>query len=147
AEIRVQRALGGAGAPAALEALEQRIGEDRPAGERTQVLVALAEAHARLGDPEKAQRLINDAVAAAPDDLTLRLAQYDLAMLAGDVDEKQVETLVGEIRRIEGEDGIAWRYAGAMLKVEQAEAATGDARTALLAEARALLDPVKARRP
>ena len=88
------------------------------ADQRRQLLTGLAGAHAMIGDLEGSRRLWNQLIAEEPDNLLYRLAEFDLAILTDD--ENALKTVVDTLRRIEGNDGLYWRYARARLLIRQA---------------------------
>ncbi|HTU19783.1 MAG TPA: tetratricopeptide repeat protein [Gemmataceae bacterium] len=115
--------------------------------EQQQVLLrALATAHARIGNTDEARRLWAQLAEQQKDALDVRIAQFDLAMTAGD--EAGVAAVLEDMKRIEGPDGTIWRYGQASHLIAQArkeqEAA---ARAPALNEAHELLLSVASRRP
>lgn len=111
------------------------------AEERQRLLRGLAAAYGRVGATAEAQRLWGELAGQLPNDLGVRVAQFDLALGAGDA--AAVERVVADLRRVEGEEGTIWRYARAASLIRQAR--QGDA--GALDEAEALLALVAARRP
>src|SRR5262249_14213274 len=109
--------------------------------EESQLLRGLAEAYLRVGKTEEAKKLWTQVAAKQPKDLRVRLFLSDLALQAGD--DKALARLIDEIRQIEGEEGVYWRYAKATRIVAQARA--GDRKG--LADARALLAEAATLRP
>ena len=145
-ELRLARASywarkGGDGAPAALAELEtgaDKFGDEALASLRRE----LAGSYARIGRPKDAERLWRDLEKQLPDDLNVRLTLFDLAVRAGD--DKSARGALDEIRRIEGDRGTLWRFARAVLLLEQSRR-TKDRKP--LAEARADLEKVALQRP
>jgi tetratricopeptide (TPR) repeat protein len=108
---------------------------------RQRLLRGLAVAYARVGATAEAARLWADLAGQRPNDLSVRIAQFDLALTAGD--GAAVERALAELRRIEGPEGTVWRYARAAHLIQAAKQGDGGA----LDEAEALLGPVAVRRP
>lgn len=91
-------------------------GTDRP-----RLLNGLADAHLRLGDSAEAERLWRQVAEQQPNNLGIRLVLFDLALVAKD--SMEVERLLAEIHRIEGENGTFWRYGEAARLIQQARPA------------------------
>jgi tetratricopeptide (TPR) repeat protein len=138
----------------AVHAAEQPLKQSRPvfqkleanadhfsAPDRAKLEAGLSNAYYRLGDSSEALRLIGLAVSRVPTDLGYRQQYFDLAVLLGNdaVAAKQVE----ELRHIEGEEGVLWRYEDAALHVQAAH--KGD--VAALKVAQEQLTEVANRRP
>jgi tetratricopeptide (TPR) repeat protein len=85
-------------------------------------------------------RTLWERLAAETSDLQIRLALFDLAARAGNREAE--DHWVRELQRIEGPDGLLWRYAKARTLVGRAALGDKDG----LSEARALLADVKVRR-
>ncbi len=138
----------------ALKPLEENI-DAFNAADRTRLFAGLAEAYVRAGDFDGAVALLVRARDLSKDDLAIRVRLFDLtlrsfgspgAALSKDERDKQLATLqaiVDDVRRIEGADGVSWRYCEASLLIFQAQ--NGD--KAGLNDARALLAEVAKRRP
>jgi tetratricopeptide (TPR) repeat protein len=109
--------------------------------DRAKLEAGLSNAYYRLGDSAEALRLMGLAVSRVPSDLGYRQQYFDLAVLVGDdaVAAKQVE----ELRHVEGEEGVLWRYEDAARHVQAAH--KGD--TAALKVAQQQLTEVANRRP
>ncbi len=87
--------------------------------DQPRLLSALAEAHSLLGDSTEAERLWKQVAQQQPNDLGIRLVLFDLALLS-----KSTETmarLLEEMRDIEGENGVYWRYAKASFLIREAQ--------------------------
>jgi tetratricopeptide (TPR) repeat protein len=82
--------------------------KDGSSDRRTRLLAGLADAYYGIGERAEAIRLWNQLRAAQPNNLAVRLLLYDLATAAGKDDE--MVALLKEIRDVEGEKGIYWRY-------------------------------------
>jgi cellulose synthase operon protein C len=102
----------------------------------------LASAYSRVGDSAKSRELWSQLALQRPDDLGIRLAQFDLALRAGE--EAAVEQVLDDMRRIEGPEGTLWRYSKVCQLIARA-GKTGD--SSPLEQARSLLTFVSARRP
>jgi tetratricopeptide (TPR) repeat protein len=109
--------------------------------ERSRLEAGLATAYFRLGDNKEAERLMALAVIQTPEDLGVRQQFFDIAVMVGDSEAaaKQVD----ELHRVEGDEGVLWRYEQAAICVQAAH--KGD--TAALVEARQQLTEVANRRP
>ncbi|MBY0523322.1 MAG: tetratricopeptide repeat protein [Gemmataceae bacterium] len=110
---------------------------------QSRLLGELAAAQYRSGNTQEATALWNR-LALAPqnkNDLRLRLLLFDLALRSGD--ESAMETVLGELKRIEGDQGTLWRYASAARLIRRAHLG----KTEGIDQARILLDAVAARRP
>jgi cellulose synthase operon protein C len=103
----------------------------------------LAASYAYLGKRREAERLWRKLGEVQPDDLSVRLALFDLAIL--DADLPAAGECRDQIRRIEGDDGSLWRFAQAMLLVARVSQSPGDRPS--LAEARDQLERVALARP
>ncbi len=114
--------------------------------ERQMLLRALATAHARAGNIEEARRLWEKLAQQQKDALDVRIAQFDLAMVAGD--DLGAAGVLEDMKRIEGPEGTIWRYGKAYRLIVQAgKEQDADSRTTLLNEAHELLMSVASRRP
>jgi tetratricopeptide (TPR) repeat protein len=102
----------------ALSALEEHLKAFRPE-DRRRGLDGLAEAHLRWGDPAEARRRLFEAAALRPQDLPVRFRLFDLAAQAGDL--AVMERVLGEIRALEGEDGVLGHYGQAVLLLTRAK--------------------------
>lgn len=100
----------------------------------------LAETWNRLGEPARAEELWKRIVAEQPQDVRSRFALAELALRDGQVDEAR--KLLGELRKIEGAQGMLWRYGTAALRLVEARS---DRRK--LAEARKLLADLERQYP
>ncbi|WP_152053756.1 tetratricopeptide repeat protein [Tautonia marina] len=106
---------------------------DRPAEDQPALLEALAVAFLRLGEVEQSRSLWKQLAEAQPDNIRLRMVLIDLALAAAEPDE--VRDHVDAMRRIEGPDGLLWRYAEAILMLDLAS--RGDANALRTARDRA----------
>jgi tetratricopeptide (TPR) repeat protein len=122
---------------AKLEANTTRLSE----ADRQLLLVRLAEAYAARGAPAEARRVWEQVVREQGDNLEARLQLFELALQTQD--DQAALLQLREIRRLDGEKGIYWRYCAASRSIALAE--RGD-RTGLN-EARRLLGEVAKRRP
>jgi cellulose synthase operon protein C len=144
-ELRLASVVQAAGKPLSearpiLQKLEQNA--DRfSAADRARLDAGLSTAYFHFGDNKEAMRLLSQAVALAPADLGYRQQIFDLAMLTGDI--AAAADQVGELRRVEGEEGVLWRYEDAARLVQAAYKGDG----AALKEARQQLLEVANRRP
>jgi cellulose synthase operon protein C len=144
-ELRLARARHWAGrnGDEARKALDRLLsGADKFTAEEQQALLrGVATAYARVGATDEAQRLWDRLAEQRQDDLSVRIAQFDLALAAGN--DAAVEPILQAMRGIEGEEGTVWRYARATHLLRTAK--PGDA--GALNEAEALLALVADRRP
>src|SRR5262249_25671953 len=108
------------------------------------LLADLAAAHLRLDDYAEAQRLWERLLQRPENqsDLRLRRTLFEVALRGGDAVAAQ--RMVGEMQRIEGADGVFWRYSRAVLLISQARKGTDRQG---LTEASGLLDAVFTQRP
>lgn len=102
---------------------------------------ALAEISYRLGDVQEAQRLWTQVAELQKGDVRVRLYLFDIALAEGK--EETVNRLLDEIRGLEGEDGLMWRYCEVCRLISRAR--QGDKQG--LDEARKLLAKVAVQRP
>jgi tetratricopeptide (TPR) repeat protein len=126
-------------AAAALPPLAEGLDRFAPA-ERRKLLDGLAAACLQAGLPAEAERLWRRLAGERPNDLRARIALFDLAIQANDL--AKVEAVLQEIRQIEGDDGVIWRYGRVASLLVRAQ---GGDRSGL-DEARRLLASVAARR-
>ncbi len=124
----------------ALAGLEEGL-EKFPATEQDRLLWELTEAHSRSGNLADAERLAKSLAARQPRDLRSRVLLIDLALRSGI--ETDLERLLAEVRRIEGEDGAQWRLGEAARLILRAR--QGDRHD--LARARGYLAEAARRRP
>jgi tetratricopeptide (TPR) repeat protein len=122
----------------ALKRLEQDVDRLSP-HDRAYLFDELATAWYRVGDAGEAERLLREQARFKPHGLRPRLMLLDLALQRGG--EAALVPLVKELRRLEGEDGVLWRYGEAARLVLRARA--GD--RSGLAEARRLSDDLNKR--
>jgi len=108
---------GGPKAAEALAALEKRV-KDYPSAEQERLKTALVDAYTGIGDNARAGELRKELAERQPNNLSLQLALYDAAYLAGD--NAGLESAAARIRTIEGENGALWRYARARMLLRQA---------------------------
>jgi tetratricopeptide (TPR) repeat protein len=120
--------------------LEQQLGQ-YPAAAQLNLLSALAQAHARLGERKEAERLWNQLAEQQPTHLDIQLRLFDLALQTGDA--AALDRHLEAIKTIEGEQGTLWRYGTAARLVRLAAAGSSED----LDQARALLTEVHAKRP
>jgi tetratricopeptide (TPR) repeat protein len=109
--------------------------------ERQRLWRGLAEIQVRLGHADEATQLLARLAAGWPNDLGARIGLFDLALMKED--PEAVRAAVEEIRKVEGDEGVFWRYGRACELVVRAK--RGD--KSGLAEARKLLALVGGRKP
>ncbi|HWE37739.1 MAG TPA: tetratricopeptide repeat protein [Isosphaeraceae bacterium] len=145
-ELRLLRArrLAAAGGPDAAEGLTAlgRGLEKFPAEDQRRLALGLANARGWAGDNAAALATWQAWARRQVEDHRLLLVTFDLAIKAGDA--RVMDETLAALQRIEGVDGVAWRYGRARRIL--VEAARGDAK-APLNEARALLETVAEKRP
>jgi cellulose synthase operon protein C len=83
-------------------------GNARPEAEQTRFLAGLAGFYLELGDARAAERLYRQLADKHPGEPTYHLVLFTLALQAGD--DSALQRIVGELRKIEGDDGPLWRY-------------------------------------
>ncbi len=110
-------ARGGKSAMAALTNLSEKRAAIPPA-DRPLVLGRLESVAVQLGQLNLARQYGRELADLQPENIGVLLRLFDLAVMAGDRDEPG--RLVDGIRKIEGEDGINWRFARAALLIDQA---------------------------
>jgi tetratricopeptide (TPR) repeat protein len=118
------------------ESLESYFNDDQ-----MQLLLAVAERQAWLGNRPEVVRLCREIVARRPDDLRGRLLLVEVSVIAGN--DRSTRRAIDELLRVEGETGTCWRYGEAARLL--APAAHGD--RSGLAQARALQEEVARQRP
>lgn len=106
---------------------------ERPAEDQPALLEALAVASLRLGEVEQSRSLWKQLAEAQPDNIRIRMILIDLALAAAEPDE--VRDHVDAMRRIEGPDGLLWRYAEAIVMLDRS--GRGDDQALRLARDRA----------
>jgi tetratricopeptide (TPR) repeat protein len=107
---------GGAEAEPALAELA-RTSTQLPRADQPAFLEPLAVAAFRLGAIPLARESLRKLLVLQPDNLQVLLGLLDLAVEADDPAE--VAELVGQIRRVEGEDGTLWRFGEAVALIHQ----------------------------
>ena len=138
--LRFLELSGGMRTPRALAELEQDLGKFPPT-DQDRLLWELTEAHYRHGNLAEAERLAKSLAARQPRDLRSRVLLIDLALRSGT--EAELERLLAEVRRIEGEEGAQWRLGEAARLVLRAR--QGDRQG--LPRARGYLGEAARRRP
>jgi len=131
---------GGAAARAAVA----RLAEDRgriPAADQPAFLGRLASVEVQLRELSLARQHGRELAELQPDDVHVRLTLFDLSLEAGD--QGDAASLVKEVRQIEGDTGMFWRFAQAALLIDKAR--RGASRN--LDEARALAAEISERQP
>jgi tetratricopeptide (TPR) repeat protein len=122
-----------------LAALGEGLDKLNPAA-RTRVRRELAETWGRLGDTGRAEALWRQVASELSQDVHSRFALVELALQAGQPD--RARTLLVELRRREGSQGMLWRYGTAAVNL--LEARTDRTR---LADARKLLAELQRQHP
>ena len=85
-------------------------------GDRPAFLDRLGSAEIRLGQVNLARQHWRELAALQPDNLAVRSGLFDLAVQARD--QSDATTLIDEIRKVEGDEGVTWRYARAALLLD-----------------------------
>ena len=131
--------------PKAIEALNkfEKEAKGLEPKDRDRILQSLALAYMQLGQRDQATALWKALASSNPDDLKSRLVLFDLAHGGGD--DATAQTYLDQIRRIEGSDGVIWRFGRAVLLIANAER-NRDERAPLI-EARGELQRVELQRP
>ncbi len=110
-DLRLARVRQAGEARAELERLAQEArGGLRPA-EQARLLRRLAEALQQAGAVESAGQAWREVATLRPKDLSSRLMRFDLALRSGH--DQECDAILGEIRAVEGEEGVVWRVAEA----------------------------------
>ncbi len=112
-----------------------------PPDDQTRLLGQMAMAWFQIGEYENGRRLCRRLAEHRSQDLPSRLTLLDLALRGGE--ERLLAQVVADLRQLEGEEGIWWRYGEAarlILRVQRGERSCLD-------EARALVADIKHRRP
>jgi tetratricopeptide (TPR) repeat protein len=109
--------LGGPEAKAALAELA-RTRTQLPSADQPAFLEPLAQAAHRLGEASLARQSWRALLVLQPDHLGAMIGLFDLALEAGDPAE--AAELVGQIRRVEGEEGTFWRYGQVVCLLDRA---------------------------
>lgn len=146
-ELRLARSnfwarQGGPDAPSALAALEKNI-EAFTSDQRDRLERELGAAYTRVGQADDARRLWSELADRQPGDLNIRLLLFNLAMTRADADE--ATRRLDQIRAIEGDNGVFWRFGQARLLIEQVRKDPTNRKA--LTEARDLLARVAEQRP
>lgn len=113
------------------------------AADRPAFLDRLGAVAIRLGRPDLARQYWRELAALQPENITVRLGLFDLALMAGDHNEPP--QLIQAIRKIEGETGTNWRFAQAAWLLDQARHGRGRAEG--VDEARRLAAEIVERKP
>jgi tetratricopeptide (TPR) repeat protein len=131
-----------------LDALEQDLARF-PVKQQARVLETLADAHYRAGRLPQAVRLLRQLAALPPhlEDVRVRMLLFGLA-LAQD-DEAEMQRVLGEVKKIEGEPATEWCYGEAQHLVWRARQRSTERkdRKDLFERARGLLTTAATRRP
>jgi len=116
-----------------------------PLDDRLRLKDGLADAYARLGDLQTAERLWTEVAEKRPDDPRVVVRLFDLAVQDGGNEDRSaaMERAITRLRHLEGDNGARWRYGEAARLLLLAR--LGDKKR--LGDARALLAEVAARRP
>jgi predicted Zn-dependent protease len=108
--------------------------------DRLRLLRELAETWNRLNEPARAEEVWRRIAVAAPQDVRSRFALVELMLRAQRLDETR--RLLAELRKLEGAQGMQWRYGTAALRIAEARTDRGK-----LAEARKLLAELERQHP
>ncbi len=140
--VALQLSAGAEGAKADTELgdLEKNVGAFTPE-ERTLLLCRLAETYYRRGRADEGDRLCRQLAAEPAEDLSARLPLLEAVLLSADAG--LADGVLADVRRLEGEDGVWWKYGRASQLVNRS--CRGD--RAGLGEAKALLANLAGRRP
>ncbi len=109
--------------------------------DREVFLDRLAAAELRLGEIALARQHWRELAALQPDNVAVRMALVDLALTVGD--HRDATALVEDIRKAEGDNGTAWRFAMAASLIDRVR--RGELEN--LDEARRLADEITQRHP
>src|SRR5262249_32619141 len=115
--------------------------------QRSRFAEQLIRGYARVGDDAAVARLLEGLAGEQPHNLAVRMALFDLA--TKDKNEKRQRLWLDQIHEIEGDQGILWRMAEAIVIVNRAR--PQDDATAVITDsfptARKLLEEVEKKRP
>jgi tetratricopeptide (TPR) repeat protein len=89
-----------------------------PDESKLSLLRYIADALMTFGAADETEKVLRDLATLLPKDLTSRLMLFDLALNANR--DADVLALIGELRRIEGENGYLWRAGDAAHAIQQA---------------------------
>lgn len=109
--------------------------------DQVRLLNGLGETLYRSGQQEEARRLWTQAAEKRPNDLRIRVVLLDVALQTDN--QPELQRVLNDIRRIEGENGVLWSFGEARRLLGLAKKGNPQ----YLADARALLDSVASRRP
>ncbi len=140
ARARIIAQRKGAEAVKQLASLDQDLARFTPA-EQGQLLDGMADLCFRIGENAAAESWWTRVAQMQPDNLRVRRQLLDLGIQAENAET--VRRLAGEIRRIEGDDGVLWRYAEATHQVLLAR----QGQLHGLPEARTRVTEINTRRP
>ena len=144
ADLRLARASHLMAERASIERIRKlEIGSARlPSADSDRLLLGLADVYTTLGAKADARRLLDLLAVQQPNHVALRMRQFQFEVEDGDLEK--IKNFVGEIRKIEGEEGASWRYCDAVYQatVAQRENSVGAAMVA-----RSRLAEVSALRP
>ncbi|MEO6809104.1 MAG: tetratricopeptide repeat protein, partial [Isosphaeraceae bacterium] len=146
-ELRLARSnfwarQGGPDAPSALAALEKDV-EAFTDEQRDRLWRELGAAYSRVGKADDAQRLWSELANRRPGDLNIRILLFNLAMTRADA--AGASRMLDQVRGIEGENGVFWRFGRSRLLIERVRKDPKD--HAALTEARTLLAKAAEQRP
>jgi tetratricopeptide (TPR) repeat protein len=115
--------------------------EQVPEADRSTLLDRLATTELRLGQLDLARKHRRELALLERDNASVRIALFELAMMAGDRDD--AGSLVEDVKRVEGPDGIMWKFLRSTLLIDEfRRGVAGD-----LVEARELALEIARRRP
>jgi tetratricopeptide (TPR) repeat protein len=83
-----------------------------PAADQPVLFEALAKASLALGEPDRSVQLLRQLASRLPGNISAQIRMVELATAGGDL--PQAALGVKQIRRIEGESGVNWRYANGL---------------------------------
>jgi tetratricopeptide (TPR) repeat protein len=138
--MQMSAGVEGAKADIDLSDLEKNLDSFTPE-DRALLLCRLAETYYRRGNSPEGDRLCRLVAAEPAVDLSARLPLLEAVLLSED--ESLIDGVLADVRRLEGEDGVWWKYGRAAHLVTRA--CRGD--RGGLGEARTLLADVAGRRP
>lgn len=108
---------GGVEAPKELDRISRGLEKFKPE-ERRRIASVLAESYLHLGEFKRAEAMWQQIADRAPNDLSSRIALFDLAAQANE--QPAMKQLVEAIRGIEGDEGTLWRYCQARQSIAAA---------------------------
>src|SRR5205085_3158570 len=103
----------------------------------------LADAHFQAGRPAESTRLLRQLAALPPHAENIRVRMQILSLALAQDDEPEMQRVLAEVKKIEGDRATEWSYGEALRLIWRARRGQADT----LDQARILLNAADARRP